>query len=395
MRDGYKVIDMDTHVVPPMEVLEKYVTPSFRTRLSEFDPYRHTRVGADGVTSTTISVAPRPWDRFPGTAPREEDTAATAGGRNSLEGRIRSLHRKQVRPDVNGLNSEGRLMDMDLEGRDIDFIYPGPFARAVTALEDVTLGEGLYEAYHRYMRDYTAIAPDRLKSAIQVTGADVEWAVSEIKLYGNDKWVGGVWLHLPEGLPVDHPDLDPIWATMNDLDLPFVHHTFQTDAPYFPGYRDMWGSVVAVRSAAHPWGAQRLFAYFIISGLFDRYPNLRAGVAEAGFGWLPSFLLLLGFTKDHLPGTTPTLKYTPMEYAQMGRVRPAADPLEGPAMTKAVIDIVGEDCVMYESDYPHPQAMFPDTAKEMIDFPIWKELGEGALRKLMSGNAEKFLRLAA
>ena len=39
MKDGYKVIDMDTHVNPSMEVLEKYVDPGFRRRLPELKPY--------------------------------------------------------------------------------------------------------------------------------------------------------------------------------------------------------------------------------------------------------------------------------------------------------------------------------------------------------------------
>jgi len=50
------------------------------------------------------------------------------------------------------------------------------------------------------------------------------------------------------------------------------------EPPYFPGYRDIWGNTVVARTAAHPWGAARLCAYLILSGLFDRYPNLRAGV---------------------------------------------------------------------------------------------------------------------
>ena len=38
MKDGYQVIDMDTHVNPSMEVLEKYVDPGFRPRLAALKP---------------------------------------------------------------------------------------------------------------------------------------------------------------------------------------------------------------------------------------------------------------------------------------------------------------------------------------------------------------------
>ena len=39
MKNGYKVIDMDTHVNPGYEILIKYLDPSFRPRLAEIAPY--------------------------------------------------------------------------------------------------------------------------------------------------------------------------------------------------------------------------------------------------------------------------------------------------------------------------------------------------------------------
>ena len=37
MRNGFKVYDVDTHVMPMAEVLEQYVDPSFRPRLPELE----------------------------------------------------------------------------------------------------------------------------------------------------------------------------------------------------------------------------------------------------------------------------------------------------------------------------------------------------------------------
>ena len=58
-------------------------------------------------------------------------------------------------PGVEDENSEGRLIDMDTEGRDLDFIFPGMWASSLTGLydQDVTLAEGMYRAYHNYMDD--------------------------------------------------------------------------------------------------------------------------------------------------------------------------------------------------------------------------------------------------
>ena len=42
---------------------------------------------------------------------------------------------------------------------------------------------------------------------------------------------------------------------------PSLYHSFFYEPPYFPGYRDVWGNLAVARTAAHPWGAQRILAY--------------------------------------------------------------------------------------------------------------------------------------
>ena len=96
---------------------------------------------------------------------------------------------------------------------------------------------------------------------------------------------------------------------------------------------------------------------------------------------------------SYVAGTTPPTEYKPIEYAQMGRFKCGAEPFEGPEMTKACIDLLGTGCLMHQSDYPHNEAHFPDTAEIVINWPFWKELGDEALQSHMSGNAESFLRL--
>ena len=203
MKKGYKVIDIDTHVNPSYDTLVKYVDPSFRPRLDELTPYLR-KVG----DYTALSLASIPFDRFPGDPPKVEDAAAVTGGRGALEGRVtRSSghHRVDPRHGVSDENAEGRLLDMDMEGRDVDVIIPGTWANGLSSLEDVTLAEGLYSAYHRYMRQFCSTNPDRLKSIILAPAADIEWAVSEVKAVSQEKWVVAVAPVLPEGMPVGPP----------------------------------------------------------------------------------------------------------------------------------------------------------------------------------------------
>ena len=37
----------------------------------------------------------------------------------------------------------------------------------------------------------------------------------------------------------------------------------------------------------------RLLSYLIVGQIFDKYPNINAGVAEVGHGWLPHWVIRL------------------------------------------------------------------------------------------------------
>ncbi|MFT3853588.1 MAG: amidohydrolase family protein [Ilumatobacteraceae bacterium] len=312
-----------------------------------------------------------------------------AGGRAALDGRVVERLTEKHHHAIQHENAAGRLLDMDREGVDIDLIIPGPFGMSSQALDPFFARE-LPAAYHRYIADYCSADPDRLKSTILAPATDPDWAASEIKNLAGERWVSSVTVLLPEDMPVDDPDLHPIWRAMDDADLPLLHHSFFVDTPYFPGYRDIWGNVVVARTAAHPWGAQRLVAYLLLSGLFDTYPTLRIGFAECGAGWLPFWAHRLRMQADYMRGSVPQLKRDPVEYIQEGRVFAGIEFYEGEAIAQHVIDTLGDGVLMYQSDFPHGQCEFPNSPDIVLG---WDGIPEASMRKLMAGNAERYLRL--
>src|SRR5678809_1760704 len=96
-----------------------------------------------------------------------------------------------------------------------------------------------------------------------------------------------VYKRQPYGVPLDHPSLEPVWASAQEHDLAVVLHTFTVMPPYAPGGLDTWENLWLQRSAAHPWCGMRNMAAMIGSGVMDRYPSLRIGTLEGGRGWLP------------------------------------------------------------------------------------------------------------
>ncbi|MBV9898811.1 MAG: hypothetical protein JO020_32045, partial [Chloroflexi bacterium] len=120
---------------------------------------------------------------------------------------------------------------------------------------------------------------------------------------------------------------------------------------------------------------------------------LRVATVETGHGWLPNWILRLSSQAKFVRDVLPARKYTPLEYVQQGRVFCGIENHEGPLMTKAVVDILGDGVLMYQSDYPHPESLFPVAVDTVLE---WKSvLGEPATRKLMGENAMRFLRLAS
>jgi uncharacterized protein len=398
MRQGLRVIDSDTHVNPSLDVLLRYADKDLRDRVDDFRPYMRTvqpRPGQgdaeDMDAYKILSIKPLRLQRMAGEKP---DPAKEQGGdRGFLSGRTQMVTRQPITPRVAEDNAHGRLQDMDTEGRDIDFIIPGTWAYGAPALAP-HLAMGLVRAYHRYMADYCAADARRLKSMILALASDPAWSAQVIKEHAQEDWVAAVWPLLPEGLPVDDPDLEPIWAAANEADLPIMYHAFTIETPYFPGYRDIWENPAMGRCAGQTWGGQRFLSFMLMGGMLDRYPNLRVGTLESGHGWLPHWLQRLTRQIDYVRGSvSPHLKHTPVEYAQMGRVFCSIDFSEGVDMTKAVIDLMGDHVLMFASDYPHPETIFPDHADTVI---AWRQrLGEQTTQKLMWENATRFLRLTS
>jgi uncharacterized protein len=382
MRNGYRIIDTDTHVGPTADVLYDYASPTLTERLGELAPFEiQTR---DGLG---LSISPYPYRRAMGQRP--EDAEGDQGKTPSLKGKIGSNVVEPPEPGVSVRNADGRLRDMDREGRDVDVIIPGTFSTAATAL-DPSLAVELYASYHRYIADYCSADPSRLKATMLVPGFDPAWAAAEIRRLRDETWLAAVTVVLPEGMPIDHPDLHPVWEAMDDADLPILHHSFFYEPPYFPGYRDVWGHIAVARAAAHIWGAQRLLGYLLLSGLLDEYPNLRIGFAECSAGWLPSWLNRLQGQADYLHPSLPPRKRTPLEYVQDGRVYCGVELYETEDVVRAIIDVIGDDALMYASDYPHDQCMFPKSPDVLFS---WRGLSDETLGKITSGNAEQYLRL--
>ena len=377
MRNGYKVFDSDTHVNPAAEVLERYVEAGFRKRLPELEAYKGPgdRSADQDKPRHVYRIGTKLYQRVLGQAGPD---AEFTGRRTSWMGS------KEPRQGVYDDNATNRVKDMDDEGSDVHFLIASSW-NSVVGLDDVALELGLVRAFHRHMSDFCGQHPDRLKGMILASGRSVEDAVSEIEQWGDSKWAVAVMPLLPEGMPADHPDLEPVWRSAADHDLAVVHHSF-TWKPYFPGYQDLWDNIFLGRLASHPWGAMRFMASFIGAGIMDRYPDLRMGVLEGGFGWLPFWSRRMDEQASYVGGTA-DLKHKCSDYITGGRFFCSIEMHEGEEMFAMATGFLGDQVLMFASDYPHSECRFPDSADHVL---AWSSLGEETRCKLMWDNATRF-----
>ena len=95
----------------------------------------------------------------------------------------------------------------------------------------------------------------------------------------------------------------------------------------------------------------------IFSGALERFPNLKIVIGEAGLGWIPYVLQHMDLEwEDQFKDLD--LKMKPSEYWH----RQCYATYQTDPVGIRLLDILGEDNVMWGSDYPHPDGIWPDFA---------------------------------
>ena len=381
MRQRFKIFDSDTHLSPNAETLEPYFDAHMRKRLPEWENCKVPfRVGWAG------EILEQPYrHRYQFTKRsgwRQKLRILGEAGPREQVGRHHPKFMGSRFPTPGGAddNAEARIRDMDEEGVDVQLMLPP----TPPISDDVEIEIGFVRAGHRFTTDFCSKYPHRLKSLIVVSNKAIDVSVEEIKTWASAPWAAGVYPHLDEGVPIDHPNLEPIWAAANEAGLCVAHHSFTEG---YPGYRDLWDNPFIGRTASHPWGAMRAMTAFFGAGIMDRYPNIRYCILESGFGWLPFWAARMDDQSDYISYALPqNLAHKPSEYMTGGRFFASLVIHEGEKMAKMVTDFLGDGVLMYSSDYPHAESRFPESADKVL---AWKSLGDEVMRKMLWDNATR------
>jgi predicted TIM-barrel fold metal-dependent hydrolase len=104
---------------------------------------------------------------------------------------------------------------------------------------------------------------------------------------------------------------------------------------------------------------------WMVSGRLDRYPKLKIGLIESGMGWVPFALEAYEHQfREMLPVKSKILKKRPHEYFRDNFWVTYWFETVGP---KQLLETIGVNKVMFETDFPHPTSLYPGVQEHLIE----------------------------
>jgi len=300
-----------------------------------------------------------------------------------------------------GWDLDARMQLLDEIGIWAQIVFPGVVGLGGQNLgdlvTDVALRNLCLEIFNDANAETQTASGNRLLPMAILPAWDIDACVREVE---RAKALGLRGVNLTSD-PQDlgSPDLasrawDPVWEACAGLEMPVHFHigASLTTMNFFGNYP--WEShdddtKLAIGGALLFIGNARVVVNLISSGMFDRYPALKVVSVESGMGWVPFILEALDYEMDeNAPDAKARMKLLPSEYFKQNIY--ATTWFEHRNLG-ALIDSVGADNIMFETDFPHPTCLYPaplKTAEANLD-----GLSTEVQRKILGENAARLYRL--
>jgi uncharacterized protein len=370
---NYRIISADDHIDLqwlPRDLWQKRVPAEWRERAPKVvdtpdGPYWFC--GADR------------WDPWGG----RKGAAGAQGGRRTALEKGGVLKPGVLRPTTTAL----RLADMDRDGVDATVMY-GPIVPLLIA--DPELRKVCYRAYNEWLAEFCGTAPERLLGAGLIPIDDAKSAADEVRHLKHLRLRTGMFLAARVDVPLWDESWEPLWEAAAETGITIGFHlggglrtvTFSGPKASDPGN-------MGVRVACSTLQMDEPLAAVIFSGALERHPGLKIVLAETGIGWLPymvermddsyqRFLDAGDFWRAH-GGLQLTM--APSAYFR----RQVWATFQTDHVGLRLIDVLGDDRVMWASDYPHADSTWPDSQQAIAE--NFKDVADPARRRILCDNA--------
>ncbi len=369
----YRIISSDNHIVEPPDLWSNGLEPELRERGPNV---RDTETGpfwfVDGMPHFNIfAMGAQPGQRL-------EDAEEL----NQVESW------ENVRPGA--YIGEEAVKDMDIDGLDMGLVYPSLTIFLYPFVEDSRLLTAIDRAYNDFAANFCQANPERLKAVAVINIDDVQEGVEEIERCAKLGFVGATIPEYVAARSYRSEEYDPLWACAQDLGIPLTFHISTARVKPGRGWdRDLTDPFDFANFLLHnaDFWVRVSLTEAILSGVFDRFPKLRLGVAEHELNWIPYWLERTDFSYNdralgrdgyRLPGDT-----LPSDVFRSNCFADFQEDVLGIQHR----DIIGVDNIMWGSDYPHSEGTWPKS-QEFIEETL-AECTDEERAKLVGGNAAR------
>ena len=224
-------------------------------------------------------------------------------------------------------------------------------------VEDPAAAVALAATYNDWLAEYCAADPRRLFGAAMLPLQDPAAAAGELRRAVTELGLvaGFVRPNPCLGRALSDRAYDVVWDAAEELGVPIGIHegssvivpTLGADRPFNP---------LLLHAVSHSFEAMLACAELIAFGTLERHPGLRLLFLESSGGWAPFWLERLDEQAESFGGFCPDMALRPSEYfARQCAISFEVDERTLPALAP----FVGEDRIVWGSDYPHHDATFP------------------------------------
>ena len=275
-----------------------------------------------------------------------------------------------------------RIKDQERDGVRGEVLYG--ILGASQRLNDPEAAAEMMTIYNDWLADFCNAAPDRFAGIAPLPNNNVPAAVEEIERVAKRGAVKGIEIaNSHDMLPLYHPDWDPLWAAANEAKLPVHVHTIGTPKIDTTGFAPLQQrQAFAVQLTGFQMGMSRVLMEVIYGGILEKYTDVKLVIGESGIGWIPYVLEHMDLEwEEQFKDLTLTMK--PSEYWY----RQCRATYQSDNVGLKLIDELGEDNVMWGSDFPHPDGVWPDS-QEFLEREV-ANLSDSTRRKVICENAAK------
>jgi predicted TIM-barrel fold metal-dependent hydrolase len=226
----------------------------------------------------------------------------------------------------------------------------------------------------------------RLLASVVVPFEDGAASQTEIRRRAGDKRFAHVLLKSRTNDLLGKKQYWPVYEAAVEAGFPIGIHVFGTSGR--PASSTGWPSFYIEDMTEHASCCQAQVTSLILEGVFERFPDLKIIMIEAGFAWMPPLGWRLDKNWKRLKDEVPHLKKAPSEYLRE-HFWVSTQPMEESEEPDHLIDVmnwIGWDKIMFATDYPHWD--FDDPLQALPP-----SLDEARRAQIFSDNAKALYRI--